>query len=283
VDWSPTSDVRLRYSYDRAVRAPNVQELFSPASVLLDSSITSDPCAGATPKFTLAQCERTGITAAQYGGIVANPSAQYNGLQGGNPHLQPEIADTRSFGVVFTPSFVPGLAASIDYYNIYFTGLIGVTGATNILDQCALTGSASFCGLVHRAPTTGSLWLSTAGYIVDTELNTGYIETDGIDLDLKYGTPLPAGFGHLSANLAANWLHEFVVEPYIGAAKYDCAGLYGSTCSNGVETTAEPLPKFRSRFTTTWATPWLGLDATLTWRHIQRTTNEGEYSAEDDQ
>src|SRR6185503_10444198 len=90
--WAPVRDIRFRASYNRAVRAPNVAELFVAQSVSLDGS--TDPCAGAAVGGLVngnsaAQCALTGVTAGQFGNIVAKPANQYNGLQGGKPLLEP--------------------------------------------------------------------------------------------------------------------------------------------------------------------------------------------------
>ena len=45
LEWAPVRDVRMRGSFQRAVRAPNIGELFAPQAVGLDGS--HDPCAGA--------------------------------------------------------------------------------------------------------------------------------------------------------------------------------------------------------------------------------------------
>jgi outer membrane receptor protein involved in Fe transport len=91
VEWSPTSDVRLRASYNQAVRVPNLQELFQPQHVGLDGGI--DFCAGAT-KLTQLQCSYLGVTAAQYAaGVPSSPAAQYNGSIGGAPNLRGIHAD----------------------------------------------------------------------------------------------------------------------------------------------------------------------------------------------
>src|SRR5208283_4772241 len=90
LDWQPVQDVRLRGSFARAVRAPNIVELYNPNSVALDSTI--DPCAGAAPAASAAQCARSGVTGAEYGHVLANSAAQYNGLTGGNTGLAPETA-----------------------------------------------------------------------------------------------------------------------------------------------------------------------------------------------
>ncbi|MHB8286457.1 MAG: TonB-dependent receptor plug domain-containing protein, partial [Caulobacteraceae bacterium] len=104
-NYSPTSDIRFRAGYNRAVRAPNINELFAPQAVAT-GEFTSDPCAGATPIDSAAQCAHTGVSAAQYGHISANSAGQYNGLTGGNPDLQPEVSDSYTAGIVFTPRAV---------------------------------------------------------------------------------------------------------------------------------------------------------------------------------
>ena len=95
LDWAPVDMLRFRGSFQRAVRAPNVGELFSSQSVALDG--TEDPCAGSPPEATLAECQATGMTAGQYGNVPENPAGQYNGLLGGNPDLDPETSDTISW------------------------------------------------------------------------------------------------------------------------------------------------------------------------------------------
>src|SRR5262244_3578482 len=118
MEWAPTPDFRLRGGFNRAVRAPNILELYGPQSVTNTSDVSTDPCAGASPTATLAECERTGVTAAQYGHIPQCPANQCAVLQGGNVDLQPERANTYTVGFLLTPRFIPGFSGSIDYYNI---------------------------------------------------------------------------------------------------------------------------------------------------------------------
>ncbi|HEU4809543.1 MAG TPA: TonB-dependent receptor, partial [Sphingomicrobium sp.] len=95
---APIPDIRFRASYNRAVRAPNIVELFSPQVLALSGTV--DPCAGATPQATQAQCALTGVDNGfgTFGNISANPANQYNGLFSGNPNLLPEKADTWTLG-----------------------------------------------------------------------------------------------------------------------------------------------------------------------------------------
>jgi outer membrane receptor protein involved in Fe transport len=194
--------LRFRASYQRAVRAPNVGELYSSQSVALDG--TEDPCAGDTPQATLAQCQATGMTAAQYGNVPENPAGQYNGLLGGNPDLDPETSDTKSIGLVIRPP-VGDLSIAIDYFDIKVEDTISSTAGGNadtFINNC-INGFAEFCPLVHR-DEFGSLWLSaTNAYIVDTSLNLGTLRTNGIDLQSSY--TLNAGEHRFGFNLVGTY------------------------------------------------------------------------------
>ncbi len=113
IDWAPVKHVRLRGSYQKAVRAANVIELFRAQGIALYDN-DFDPCAGATPVATLAQCARTGVTAAQYGTIIDSTAGQYNYLQGGNPDLKPETGKTSTLGLVLTP--MRDLNVTLDFF-----------------------------------------------------------------------------------------------------------------------------------------------------------------------
>jgi outer membrane receptor protein involved in Fe transport len=268
LEWAPVSDVRVRGAYNVAVRAPNLQELYLQQRVQLDG--TEDPCAGATPGPSLAQCARSGVTASEYGNITPNSSSQYNGLVGGNTHLRPETADTVTFGFVITPTFLPQFDATIDYYDIRIKNVISSYGANLIVNTCVDTGNPQYCDLVHRSPDTGagasgSLWIGTLGYITDGTLNLGEQTAQGIDLNMDYR--LDVGFlGKLTFALNSNYDLHSKTTPVPGGGTYDCAGYYGPACaSNGGE---GPVPHIKSKFHLNWNTPLPGLDAWLNWRFI---------------
>jgi iron complex outermembrane receptor protein len=271
LDWAPVDSVRLRGSYQRAVRSPNVQELFLQPRVQLNG--TSDPCAGDLtnaitaddPTASFEQCANSGVTAAQYGRILSNPAGQYNGRVGGNPGLEPEEADTYSYGIVLTPSFLPSLSLSLDYYDIKVEKLIGQVGQDFILGQC-LEGVTEFCSAVSRVPLNGSLWLGSTGFINDPIINTGSLQTKGIDAEANYRFDV-GGAGQLAVTLIGTYTDAYMVEPLPGVPKFDCAGLYGTVC--GV-----PIPEWRHKLRANWQTPW-GLDLSLTWRHIDKVLVDG--------
>ncbi len=234
-EYEPIDQLRVRAGYNRAVRVPNVNELFLPQTNGLWNG--TDPCSGdaaaiAARGFTAAQCANTGVTAAQFGNISASPASQYNALYGGNPNLKPEIADTITFGVVVAP--MDNLQFSIDYWKIDIEDVISFgIGGELIVEQCALSGSAQFCDLVNRSGT-GSLWLGTEGKVIDTNINSGTNEWEGIDIAATYDVEVFGG--NLGLELTATKMETKRTEPIpvtnadAAAAAYDCVGLLNTDC-----------------------------------------------------
>jgi outer membrane receptor protein involved in Fe transport len=256
--------------------------------VVLNGS--TDPCEGATPTFSPAQCANTGVTAGQYGNIPANLAEQYNGQTGGNPDLDPEKSTTKSVGLVFTPTFFPGFSMSVDWYNIEVTKRIGQIGQDVTLERCAETGDAFFCGLIQRAPGTGSLWLSNNGYIVDTTFNTGGLEVEGVDVEATYRfdfadmgfTSGLSNYGGLNFNFQGSFLNHYLVTTLPGDDAFDCAGLYGAVCTGSAVPAAAPMPEWRHKARLTWNTPW-DLEVSGTWRHISEITSDRDVAGAADE
>jgi iron complex outermembrane recepter protein len=274
-DWEIIDGLRVRAGYNRAVRAPNVIDLFAPQNVVLDG--TTDPCAGLTAANPLvATCASVfHLTTAQVLAIEKNPANQYNGQTGGNPNLKPEISDTYTAGIVWQPSFVPGLSMSADFFDIKVDQFIGTVGENLILNQCITGQNSSFCGLVHREPGNNSLFLDPTGFVQDTTLNTGSLKTTGVDFNLAYRTDLSAiglgDNGSVNVSLVGTWLDTLETQPLPGGPSYDCKGLYGTTC--GV-----PAPEWRHKARLTWNTPysygdWVkSLSFSAQWRYFGKAT-----------
>lgn len=255
VDWSPVKQFKVRGSVQQSARSPNVSEMFSPQSVGL-TNMDSDPCAGATPTASLAQCANTGVTAAQYGNIVDSPAQQYNALFGGNPALRPEISRSKTLGFVATP--VKDLSLSVDFFQINVDDAISTLPPTTVLAQCLATGNPQFCGLITR-DRNGTLWNLPTAQIVATNVNIGSLNTKGVDLGADYGFRM-GNMGTMNVSFLGTLLSGFTQEPVPGLGSYDCAGYYGNTCGT-------PAPKWRHKLRGTWSTP-SGLVAGLAWRHF---------------
>jgi len=273
-DWTIVDGVRLRAGYNRAVRAPNVVELFSPQNVVLDG--TQDPCAGLTAGNPLVQRCATlfNLTTAQVLALEPDPANQYNGQTGGNPNLKPEQSDTYTVGFVWQPSFLPGSNFTVDWFDIKVDNYISNIGANVILNGCVNGTNPDFCSLVHR-DSIGSI-RSTQGYVIDTVQNQGGLHTDGIDFSAGYHTGLDtfglANLGSVSVNFVGTWLDKLETTVLNGTAAIDCAGLYGATCST-LGGSNNPNPHWRHKLRLTWNTPfeygWFGgLGLSVQWRYF---------------
>jgi iron complex outermembrane receptor protein len=270
-DYAPIEDIRFRASYSRAVRAPNVIELFAAQGFnLFDAD--NDPCDdlnddGVLNNSVPAACIGAGSHQVTLGqsdsGALNSPAGQYNFLGGGNPNLNPEEADTYTYGVVWTPSFVPGFNISVDYFDIQVDGLISTVGALNTFDLCYNQADAAACGRINRN-AGGQLWVGS-GFVEDLNNNIGGLATSGIDVNSNYAFDLEdmgmANMGSMQLSFVGTYLSELITDTGLGgpASVYDCTGFYANQC--GV-----PNPEWRHRARATWLTPW-DVDLSATWRH----------------
>jgi iron complex outermembrane recepter protein len=288
LEFAPIADIRLRASYDRAVRAPNLIELYTPLLYSASNSVDTDPCAptngGAmVAAATLAQCMHTGVSAAQYGNGVG---PAYGGtskiaqcvvacgvVSGGNPRLAPETADTWSVGLTLTPAAITGFTASADYFQIRVKGEIGTVPESVTLQQCLTTGDPTVCSQIVRTSAGALSGVSVAGggYILGSAVNTGAALVSGIDVQASYRLPL-GRWGALTASLIGNWLQHNSSTPYRSAPIYDCAGLFGNTCLNG-----SVNPTWRHNLRVTWEAPW-NLLLSAQWRFIGGTAFDNNSS-----
>ncbi|MBX7539959.1 TonB-dependent receptor domain-containing protein [Qipengyuania sphaerica] len=264
---SPTPDFTIRGGYNRAVRAPTVQDLFAPIRVALNGS--TDPCADFVITAADTGCLAQGLSVGQI--VGSNPAEQYNGLIGGNPDLTPEIADTYTAGVVLTPTFLPGFSASVDWFKIDLEDAIQGYGQDTILGTCTRTADPFFCGLINR-DGSGSIWRSNLGYVEDIQYNVGGIGTEGVDVQAGYSSQI-GDAGRLSLSFVGTYLMSLTLDPGFDAApEYDCAGLFGNTCSAGILSWG-PNPEWRhqARVGFDFAN---GFGTSVRWRYYGAVDNE---------
>lgn len=232
--WRPVEWVRLRAARSRAVRAPNVTELFSTRNqtflTLVDPCSANNITANAT---RAANCRALGAPT----GFVQTTGSKST-FTGGNPNLQPETADTWTYGIAVQPGFAPGLTATIDYFAIKIRDSIGTIPAQTLVNNCVdLPGPPAqnpACAAVTRAADFQLASVSA------TQLNLGALRTRGIDFTLNYAfdldrwTALP-GRATLTLNgtrllklrqqtNAANPTSELRLEGYLGQPKWEVSG-----------------------------------------------------------
>jgi len=264
LDYNVDDIWRLRAGYNRAVRAPNIEELFQTQYVNLWSG--SDPCAGANPDYTAAQCALTGVTAAQYGSVPASPASQYNWMVGGNMNLDPEEADTYTLGVVVEP--MKNLKMSLDYWKIDIDKTIGEIGdesAEIIIDLCATKGQ--LCDLIHRGAGNGNLWMGTDVYVENTTQNIGRQKWEGLDFAGAYWLDALAGTWNI--NMVGTYMLKKETTPIAGdsSTTYDCVGDISTSCF--------PTPKWRHTASVTYNSQefW---NVTARWRFFSKVDYTGD-------
>ena len=256
--WQPSSMLSVRASHQKAVRAPNINELYSPAGNNLFNA-DADPCAGATPTATFAECARTGVTAAQYGNIQDSPAGQYNYLAGGNSNLKPETAKSNTFGLVIAP--MRNLTVTLDYFDIKIKDTISNVNPLTTLDKCLESGNSLYCSQITR-DRLGTLWLLPEASIVGTNVNIGSMRTSGVDVGASYDFRA-TDYGRFSLMLNGSLLTKFEVEELPGEPAYDCVGKY-----NGDGNCDQPRPKWRHKLRLNWGSPFKA-DVALTWRYFK--------------
>ena len=296
--WEPVGGVKIRGNYQRAVRAPNIGELFTPVTTAL-TNLSYDACAGAAPVSNAALravCLAQGAPATTIGNIETPTSSQANFTAGGNLALRPEKADSYLIGVVLQPDFVPGLSITVDYYNIHITDAISQLTAGSAYNLCfgdqqgsGITADSvnnPACLNIFRNPQTGALDgdpATTRGLLI-TPSNAGTILTDGIDLGVNYRRDL--GFTKLNLSFQGNWTNRSKFQAAPGSDLLSCVGLFGQNCgspgSAGPSSSAGSLqPEFtwNQRTTLTFGP----VDFSVLWRHVGSmnvedgvTTFEGE-------
>lgn len=199
--WQPIDDIRIRGTYARAVRAPNIGELFAGLSQTFPSGLT-DPCVGigATGGGAL------GDNCRMDPGVAANIAANgtftlvqadiqgISGFNGGNPDLGEETADSWTVGAVINPRSIDALrnlTITIDYYNIEVEDVIAGFPRQFTLDQCYAQGNQTFCDLITRRPTgTSTNSAGSIDLINALQVNAAVLKTSGVDVTANWSTPL---------------------------------------------------------------------------------------------
>ena len=263
--WVPQDDLRIRGQYQRAVRAPNVLNLFSPQNTGLAN--LTDPCAGLAPTATAAQCANTGLDSSLFGLLPAD-SGQLNTLVGGNPGLTPETADTYTLGIVYQPSFVDGLTLSADYFDITVSDAISTIPTDTTLTQCLETGAEEFCSLIQRGPDgTLTFFPREQAFITATAQNIAEFATSGIDFQVGYNFDI-GKFGGLSFNYNSTYLISSEATTLPGTPSFDCVGFFSDACGS-------PTFEYRHNLITSWQTPLDSLRATAVWRYFSSVDQVG--------
>ncbi|RIV80469.1 TonB-dependent receptor [Aurantiacibacter xanthus] len=164
LSWQPIDDLRFRGTLSRDIRAPNLLELFDAGTARTNS--VNIPVSG--------------------GGVRAE---EFIERTLGNPSLAPEKADTLGLGVVFTPLFLPGFTASVDYFDIDIKGAVSTITAQQTVDLCFDGSQPELCDLIlYKSGST-----TDVEYINRFPINFASQKSRGFDFEASYRAPVGPG------------------------------------------------------------------------------------------
>ncbi|MFC3102183.1 TonB-dependent receptor plug domain-containing protein [Alteraurantiacibacter lauratis] len=304
-DWEVTDWLRLRGGYNKAVRAPNIAELFLAPQQTFTAAGGGDVCR--TPNTlgwsvnpatnpnaanVLATCrilmnQQVAETADVFYSspvfhLATGPAFAFPILVG-NPNVRPESAKTWTVGAVvdspFTSEALSRLRLTVDYYNIRVDDAIGPLTLDTAQRLCfdptfnpaiatnpVAAAATPQCQAIDRVAGTGAL-----GAVQVTYLNNGRFRTQGIDLQLDWSAPV--GPGELSLNSVFNYLITFKsapLPPEAGAAGQlvEYAGTLGPSGNAGVAENGLNPGAFRWKLFSTLGYSVGPAEVSLQWQHL---------------
>ncbi len=244
IKWQVFDDLLLRGTYSESFRAPSVLNLYGGGAESFPTA--ADPCnnfnINASTTNT-ALCQANGVPV---GGVV-QANTQIRSLFGGNPALKAEFGETRSLGIVYSPSWAEGLNFSLDWYKIELTDALSGRGAQGVLNGCYQNIGAANSPTAPRNAAEQALFCSliqrdTLGNILELRTSTFNLiagEVEGYDFQVKYALPENAW-----GRFALQWDNTYTVENNLNATS-----TRGITIGNY---TGTPNWRIRSNLTTSW-------------------------------
>lgn len=258
LEWAASASLTFRGQFQHAIRAPNVGELFGGQGS--DGPTATDPCSANQPLSEQTQavrdtCIATGVPAEAVFTAGVQPSPYLIQIRGGNPALNPEESDTTTFGVIYQPTAIEGLAVTLDLFTIELEDAIaplGGGGLQNVLDLCYTTlqnPNSVYCRAINRDPISGEI--AGPNYVYTTNANIGGVKTSGLDLLVRYSFDTAWGlFGQASTwQINSSWTYtdEFTVTPIqeLPGITNECVGAWGGTCG-------QPIPAWKGTTRFNW-------------------------------
>lgn len=271
--YDPLQALTIRSSFQHAVRAPSVFELYQP---LLPTIYDSSPPFGVLDPCTAGSAERSGANAAQVEALCIaqglpaarladyeNSAGFFQGVYGGNPDLDPEAADTLTIGLVLRAwserPLWSSMRLSIDWYRIEMEEAIVRASALNYIPLCfdarvnpGFSADNELCRLFSRDPASGDIV-----DLMDIYQNIVGFEVSGIDLQFDWS--FGAGPGEVGINWLASWMDYFESIDAEGLPPDDEVGRIGTFIGGTL-----PEWKWNLNLSYTWSALSLG----GRWRYI---------------
>ena len=215
ISWKPIDDLLVRASYGSGFRAPTVGDLYGGVTTTYAGYV--DPCdvtyglarynakvakncangIGGQPALSQDALNAAGLGSLYTNGFMQEqaPNALVTSpggspvyapfTQGGNPRLRPETSKSAQLGLVYSPSYLPGFNASVDWFSYKVRNVISYISPNEVLYNCYALAIAKDCGLFQR---TAADQYQVSGLFMGEE-NQGYMSAAGYDVNLSYTLP----------------------------------------------------------------------------------------------
>ncbi len=248
--WSVNDSLTFRGTYGIAVRSPNLDELFAPASQTFVQ--INDPCSQPIINATndpviqanrIANCAALGIPSTY---VDPNPGTSNPGNNSGNPFLLEEKSTSYTASLIWTPEFIDNFSLVVDFFDIEIEDAIAAAGIQAVANLCVdgNTLNTPFCNTFTRDPGTFEIIDFIQGAV-----NFSSLETQGVDFAARYSTDLSDGWftsqgavpGTLSFNLRGTYLIR----------RNDFANIVDPTDATELDGNIN-FPRVRFLFTTSW-------------------------------
>lgn len=241
--WRIYDDLMLRGNYSDTFRAPSVDNLFAGGGEGFPS--VQDPCNTTLFRLQLPDVQARCLADNVPSGGSTQPTGQLRALNGGNPELKPEEGNTKTFGIVYNPSWLDGFDMTIDYYKIELEDALSSISAGGMLDRCYVQGEEEFCGFIERREDGRIATVRTS------QFNLDQLEVEGYDFNANYRFDTQ-DLGNFVFRLNGSYTD-----------KYRSAGVGENinSANNLVASINSDILRWRGTFNTTWSYD----DLTVTW------------------
>lgn len=286
LSWQVNDALMFRGGFNRAIRAPSLQELYNP-TVQAQDSINGDPCevgspqrSGANASQVAALCQAQGVPTSVYPSFTYGLNSA-NGIITGNTSLKPEKSDTYTIGWVLTPHFAAPMARdfgmSVDYYRTTIKGAIAGVTLDAVVQNCfnannsnpGYSAGNAFCQRITRDPDTGAITLGR-----ESSENIGSYVTTGVDMEAHWGFALhdlglPLN-GKVKLQTFISYVRSLTISGVSGIAARNYAGSVADTstalAADGSSISDLSHPRWKANTTLGYSVG--PVTAALHWRHI---------------
>ena len=268
IEYRPIADLLMRGTISQVFRAPNMDELYDGRTVAGPN--LTDPCVNLTAAQLAAHSAACQNVPVGWGG---NPLGQvtgyYSGAAGVGSKLKPEQGKSIDLGLVYSPSWLPGVSSTVDFWHIYLSDTLTPIQAQTVVNACFANNNSPYCSYINRYDQTNKL-AGAVNYINTPVVNLGNLSTSGVDFTLNYAIPhFDIGSvdpGNFKAGLNTSYVATYKIDAspgQPGAQSVNYAGTYGLQFGN--------IARWRGTLTLNWAMgPW---SAQWQSRYIHRVTN----------